>query len=127
MDNENISLNCLNLINSGLMNVKGKSEVKRCLVVPLDDNYVKIVTDDSGRPKAAYLNLTAWVLKNPKYNETHLIKLSLPKEVREKMSEEQKKAMPIIGGIKPVVMDSNTINDSNIPFVQSGDTDDLPF
>lgn len=127
MDNENISLNCLNLINSGLMNVKGKSEVKRCLVVPLDDNYVKIVTDESGRPKAAYLNLTAWVLKNPKYDEPHLIKLSLPKEVREKMSDEQKKAMPIIGGMKPVVMDSNTINESNIPFVQSGDTDDLPF
>lgn len=81
----------------------------------------------SGCPKAAYLNLTAWVLKNPKYDETHLIKLSLPKEVREKMSDEQKKAMPIIGGMKPVVMDSNTINESNIPFVQSGDTDDLPF
>lgn len=43
------------------------------------------------------------------------------------MSDEQKKAMPIIGGMKPVVMDSNTINESNIPFVQSGDTDDLPF
>ena len=38
-------------------------------------------------------------LKEVKDDQSHLTKQSLPKEVREKMTEEEQKEQPIIGGL----------------------------
>ena len=73
------------------MQIQGKAEVLLCLVIPIEDNSIFVTTDEDNHPKAAYLDLTAWELKNPKYDETHMIKQSLPKEVREKMTDEEKR------------------------------------
>lgn len=101
MDNFNAKLNLLKLKRAGVMQIQGRGEVLRCLVIPIEENNIFVSTDDNNRPKAAYLDLTAWALQNPKYDETHMIKQSLPKEVREKMTDEEKKAMPILGGMRP--------------------------
>lgn len=129
MTNFNAKLNLMKLSRAGIMQIQGRGEVLRCLVIPVEENHIFVSTDEqTNRPKSAYLDLTAWELQNPKYEETHMIKQSLPKEVREQMTEEQKKAMPVLGGLKPVIFEQhNAAGDCNAPFAQVGDVDDLPF
>ena len=128
MDNFNAKLNLLKLKRAGVMQIQGRGEVLRCLVIPIEENNIFVSTDDNNRPKAAYLDLTAWALQNPKYDETHMIKQSLPKEVREKMTDEEKKAMPILGGMRPASFEvQNAATTSDAPFAHTQNSDDLPF
>ena len=128
MTDYNGKLNLLKLKRAGVMQIPGRTEVLRCLVIPIEENNIFISTDENNRPKAAYLDLTAWALKNPKYEETHMIKQSLPKEVREKMTDEEKKAIPILGGLKPVIFESqNAASSCAAPIAQTQNSDDLPF
>lgn len=128
MDNLNIKLNALKFQNAGIMSVKGRAQTKRCLVVPIEDNHFFVSTNADGTPKAVYVDLVAYALREPKYDQTHLVKQSLTKEVREQMTEEQLKSMPILGGAK--LFNNTPINQADTcdaPFMQSGNDDDLPF
>lgn len=128
-DNYGIHLNALKYVNSGVLNIKGRSETKRCLVVPIDDNHLFESVNEDGSPKAVYLDLNAFALREPKYEQTHIVKQSLPKDVRESMTKEQLDAMPILGGMKPLANPlSNAATASNVPFAQPTEDDsDLPF
>lgn len=128
-DNYGIHFNALKYVNSGVLNIKGRSEAKRCLVVPIEDNHLFESVNEDGSPKAVYLDLNAFALREPKYEQTHIVKQSLPKEVRESMTKEQLDAMPILGGMKPLVNPSaNAATASNVPFAQPTEHDsDLPF
>lgn len=128
MTDFNGKLNLLKLKRVGIMQIQGRTGVLRCLVIPVEDNNIFVTTDENNHPKAAYIDLTAWELKNPKYDETHMIKQSLPKEVREKMTDEEKKAIPILGGLKPVIFESqNAASSCAVPIAQTQNSDDLPF
>lgn len=129
MTNFNAKLNLMKLSRAGIMQIQGRGEVLRCLVIPVEENHLFISTDEATkRPKAAYLDLSAWELHNPRYEETHMIKQSLPKEVRERMTEEQRKEMPILGGLKPATFEvHNGASDCDAPFAQVNNIDDLPF
>lgn len=128
MTDFNGNLNLLKLKRAGIMQIQGRTGVLRCLVIPVEDNNIFVTTDENNHPKAAYIDLTAWELKNPKYDETHMIKQSLPKEVREKMTDEEKKAIPILGGLKPVIFESqNAASSCAAPIAQTQNSDDLPF
>lgn len=128
MTDFNGKLNLLKLKRAGVMQILGRTEVLLCVVIPIEDNNIFISTNENNRPNAAYLDLTAWELKNPKYDETHMIKQSLPKEVRERMTDEEKKAMPILGGLKPVIFENqNAASSCDAPFAQTQNLDDLPF
>lgn len=128
MTDFNGKLNLLKLKRAGIMQIQGRTGVLRCLVIPVEDNNIFVTTDENNHPKAAYIDLTAWELKNPKYDETHMIKQSLPKEVREKMIDEEKKAIPILGGLKPVIFESqNAASSCAAPIAQTQNSDDLPF
>ena len=128
MTDFNGKLNLLKLKRAGIMQIQGRSGVLRCLVIPVEDNNIFVTTDENNHPKAAYIDLTAWEIKNPKYDETHMIKQSLPKEVREKMTDEEKKAIPILGGLKPVIFGSqNAASSCAAPIAQTQNSDDLPF
>lgn len=128
MTDFNGKLNLLKLKRAGIMQIQGRTGVLRCLVIPVEDNNIFVTTDENNHPKAAYIDLTAWELKNPKYDETHIIKQSLPKEVREKMTDEEKKAIPILGGLKPVIFESqNAASSCAAPIAQTQNSDDLPF
>ena len=77
-----------------------------------------------------YLNLTAIEMENPQYKETHCIKQSLDKEIYEALSEEQRQALPIIGGMKPLA--KKAAPQMNVGSTFDGaqaveNTDDLPF
>lgn len=83
--------------------------------------------------KGFYLELAAFQLQNQKYNESHLIKLSVTKEVFDKLTDEQKNKLPIVGSlsefrsqIKMVQMENSEFSDTpkNASFDEE---DDLPF
>lgn len=128
MTNFNAKINLMKLKRAGIMSIQGRGETLRCLVIPVEENHLFISSDEQNKPKAAYLDLTAWELRNPKYDETHMIKQSLPKEVREQMSDEELKAQPIIGGLKPFESEQqNAAGSCDAPFAQVSDNNDLPF
>ena len=129
MTNFNAKINLMKLSRAGIMQIQGRGETLRCLVIPVEENHLFVSVDEySNKPKAAYLDVTAWELQNPKYEETHMIKQSLPKDVREQMTEEQRKSMPILGGLKPVSFDvHNGASDCDAPFAPVFAPDELPF
>lgn len=128
-ENYGIKLNALKYQNAGVMSIKGRTETKRCLVVPIEENHLFVSANADGTPKAVYLDLNAFALRESKYDQTHLVKQSLPKEVRESMTKDQLDAMPNLGGMKP--FDNTPVNAAatcDAPFAQSVDDEsDLPF
>lgn len=128
MDNYDIKLNALKFRNAGVMSIKGKTQTKRCLVIPIEDNNLFVSANDNGTAKAVYMDLNAYALREPKYDQTHLVKQALPKEVREHMTNEQLKALPILGGLKPFNnAPVNAVNTCDAPFAQPVANEDLPF
>ena len=82
---------------AAIMKVKNKAgkEVD-CIAIPIElNNLFK-------GEKGVYADFVAFDLKNPKADskDTHLVKQSLPKEILEKMTEEDKNALPIFGNLR---------------------------
>lgn len=128
MDNYDIKLNALKFKGAGVMSIKGKAQTKRCLVIPIEDNNLFVSANIDGKVKAVYIDLNAYALREPKYEQTHLVKQALSKEVRECMTEEQVKALPILGGLKPFNNTPiNAANTCDAPFAQPIENEDLPF
>lgn len=75
--------------------VKGRSG-QNVICIPVDDN--NLYHSERGE----YLNLVAFEVKNqnPAYkNDTHILRQSLPKSKYETMTEEERRAMPIVGNM----------------------------
>ena len=88
----NIKLNLSNLI-SIVRFEDGETGPVECVIIPIEVNH--LFKGNSG----IYLDMTAFELKEKKDNQTHLIKQSLPKEVYQKQTDEEKRAMPILGNV----------------------------
>lgn len=79
---------------------KGSNEKIECIVIPIKDNH--LYKSDKGN---VFVDLVAFKLKEPQKDkdgavtQTHIIKQSLPKDVRSAMSEDDKKNQPILGGM----------------------------
>lgn len=129
MTNFNAKLNLMKLSRAGIMQIQGRGEVLRCLVIPVEENHLFVSTDAmTNKPKSVYLDLSVWELQNPKYEETHMIKQSLPKEARERMTDEERKSMPVLGGLKPIGNEfANAAASCDAPFAQVSNLDELPF
>lgn len=124
MGNFSIKEDLLKLKGAFMTNFKGRTETKRCLVIPVDDSGLYV------GEKGVYLNLTGIEMENPKFKETHCIKQSLDKEIYETLTEEQRQALPIIGGMKPIERKPAPQMNVNSTFdgVQAVENeDDLPF
>lgn len=127
MGNISVHLN-LRRLQSGQMKIKGKSgELVECVVIPIDAN--NLVRGEKG----VYLDLMGFELKErkPDRKDTHLVKQSLPKEQFEKLTDEQKKALPILGNM--TVWGQQEADPVNFGFeaaqaaVTEGDDSDMPF
>tara|TARA_A100000164_G_C21908069_1_gene774136 strand:+ start:915 stop:1304 length:390 start_codon:yes stop_codon:yes gene_type:complete len=129
MANISIKLNLAQLKHA-IRNLKGKDKQPiECLVIPIDENLI------FRGEKGLYLDLTAIEIKNKvgDSKDTHLIKQQVGKEAYEAMSEEQKRAMPILGNAiywgrreaEPNVSDS--LSESAVDQYLEEDDDDLPF
>lgn len=123
MANFSIKTDLLKLKGAFVTNLKGKTATKRCLIIPVDDAGLFI------GEKGVYLNLTAIEMREPKYQDTHCVKVSLDKERYDAMSEEERNAQPIIGGMRQLERQAagmpvtSTLDGSQV----LGDDDDLPF
>ena len=104
----------------------------KCLIIPLEENLIY-----QGE-KGAYLSLTAIEIKDrSKFSadqkDTHLIKQDIPKEKYEAMSDEQRKAMPILGNAilwgrqEPAPNESSEMSNSAVDAYMENNEDDLPF
>ena len=94
--------------------------VKDCIIILVEEAHLFV------GEKGVYLDATALEFKEQKYADSHFIKMSVPKEIFEKMSKEEQDAIPIIGGVKPIV--KSEIKSTEGDFAPSvGDGSDLPF
>ena len=124
MSNQAINLKLTTLKNAGKARLTdNKGAAIDCLVIPIKDNHLY----ESERGDI-YLTLTAWENERLKDGKTHLIKQSFNKEVRERMTEEEKKSIPILGDMKPIGQEKREMptysagqpaashNDGDLPF-----------
>ena len=76
-----------------IKNVEGKGgKPVKCIIIPIEANHLF-----EGKNDAVYLDTIGFPLANSTGKDTHLIKQSLPKDVQDKMSDADKRAMPILG------------------------------
>lgn len=94
MSNISIKLN-LRQLKSHVMNMAGKSGPVQCLIIPIDANNL------FRGEKGIYIDLQAYELKERKdgQKDTHLVKQSLPKEVFDVLTGDEKKQLPILGNL----------------------------
>ena len=114
----------------GILNIKSPKTgvAKKCLVFPIDDNDFYNKVGDGGK---VTVRMTFDVWKNrevSQYGDTHMVKLSHSKEWNESHTDEQKKAEPILGNARPIVL--KTIEQVSVPeaeVVPEDYDDQLPF
>ena len=84
--NKNIKIDLTAFAGSGIINLSGKNgQLKKCLVIPIAENYLY-----EGE-KGIYADFIAWEMRERKENgATHLIKQSLPKEIRDNLTDLEK-------------------------------------
>lgn len=91
------------------------------IFIPIEMNH--LFKSDKGN---VFLDMVAFDAVNEEYKQTHAIKQSLPKEIYEAMSEDERKATPFIGHLNANLGGGegqpNTMNDD---FEE--DDLDLPF
>lgn len=114
----------LTALQSVVREMKAKDGSKiQALIIPLEANNLKEV---GGK---VYLNLVHFEMKESKDYATHITKQSLPKEVYEKQTQDDKDAMPLLGNLKldgatssssstsaPASMDIDVEDGDNLPF-----------
>lgn len=122
MSNFTIRTNLLKINGAFTTNLQGRTETKRCLCIPIDNNPALFLG-----AKGCYLNLTAYELQNSKFDDTHYLKVSFPKEVRQQMSDEERKAQPIVGNMKPMPTASYATPVEGNSTAAPDSMDDLPF
>lgn len=121
--NYGIRVDLLRLTNAFMKNLTGRTATKKCLIIPVDDNDSIYLGE-----KGCYLNLTAFEVGNPQYGDTHIIKGELPKDVRERMTEEQRNALPILGNMRPIKPAQMQVTGNiNMDAHEGNPQDDLPF
>lgn len=118
MANYSIKADLLKLQGAFVTNLTGKTATKRCLCIPIEESGLFL------GEKGCYLNLVALAMRESKYGDSHCVKLSLDKQVTEAMTEEERKQIPILGGLHEII--SQPTNPSNNPFIIA-DEEDLPF
>ena len=134
MGNFQGKLDFLKFKNSCVISVKGKTGEKKGVFVPIEDNGLFVTTDENNKAKGAYFNFAVFETKQPgKFGDTHMIKQSLDKDTRSKMSEEEKRAIPIIGNMRPLDSQSPSVPQNDIVTTaspaapQDNDDSNLPF
>lgn len=127
MNNYSGKLNLLKLKNACIITIQGKAQAKRGVFIPIEDNNLFISADENLKAKGAYLDFNAWENQQPsKYGDTHSLRQSLPKELRDKMTDEELKAVPYFGNMKPFVME-NSAQTVEAPVTKIETEDELPF
>lgn len=118
MKNFNVKIN-LALMN-GVKTITSKKNNEKYVCIPLSANYIF-----EGR-KGLYMDLTAYSYDG-KFGESHFLKNRIPKDVYEKMSDEDKKNTPILGSLSPLEMDNGITEKADYQEFEADSENDLPF
>jgi hypothetical protein len=122
MANYSIKTDLLKLKGAFVTNLKGKTATKRCLIIPVDEANLYV------GEKGVYLNMTAIEMREPKYSETHCVKQSLDRERYDAMTDEERNAQPILGGMKQLERKATEMNVTGmVDGASMINNDDLPF
>ena len=129
MGNFQGKLDFLKFKNSCVISVKGKTGEKKGVFVPIEDNGLFVTTDENNKAKGAYFNFAVFENKQVgKYGDTHMIKQSIGKDARSKMSDEEKRAIPILGNMKPMeLQNASQAVETPVAPVSHEEEDSLPF
>jgi len=127
--NKNIKIDLTAFTGAGKIILTGKDgKQKKCLVIPIEENHLY-----EGE-KGIYADFIAWEMREKKENgSTHLIKQSLPKEVRDGLTDLEKKALPIFGDLRDAMVEKKELDTYSMPDNNPGyamapePVDDLPF
>lgn len=119
MSNFNIKLDLSKVKGAFVSDIKGKTATKKCLCLPIEESNLY-----QGN-KGIYISLSAFEMQEARYNDTHFIKQSISKEEYEKLTDEERKATAILGGMRPVQSVKQIIKQQTIE--TEDNTDDLPF
>lgn len=126
MPNYKLKVNLLKLQGAFIRDLQGKTATKKCIIIPLDDNGCMFLGQ-----KGCYLNLTAIELSKHMYGDTHCVKGDISKDKWDAMSEEERKAQQILGGmtfLQPKPLKPQTGNAEHFDHVDlPKPDDDMPF
>lgn len=118
MANYSIKADLLKIKGAFVKDLKGRTgAVKRCLIIPIEDSGMFL------GEKGCYLNMTAIEMREARYNDTHCVKIDVPREQRDAMTEEERNSIPILGGMHEIKANPKPIDTSAVV----SDDDDLPF
>lgn len=110
MSNYNLTIALTKLKGAKVMEIQGKTCTKTCVVIPIDNEEGTVRDSYEGKidglPTTKPLNdvqlhLTAFEFREKKYGQTHGIKASFSKKRMESMAEDELRAMPFVGNMKP--------------------------
>ena len=124
MANFSIKADLLKIKGAAIINLKGKTATKRCLVIPVDDSGLFV------GEKGVYLNMTAVEMREPRYGDTHCVKINIDRDAYNALSEEERRNIPILGGMHELEQQVRTMQvTQTIDVSQAADDpdDDLPF
>ena len=95
MSNISGKLNLMQL-KAAIRRMDGQNGPVNCVVIPIEANH--LFQGDKG----IYLDLIAFEskTKNDAIKDTHLVKQSLPKEILDAMTEDEKRSQPILGNLR---------------------------
>ena len=95
-------INFLNFKNACVISVKGKAGDKKGVFIPIEDNYLFVSSDSSGKSRSIYADFIAFKSNgNSRYGDSHGLKLSVPKNIRDKMTEKELRDIPFFGNMRP--------------------------
>ena len=110
MSNYNLKIMLTRLKGAKVMEVEGKHSKRLCVVIPIDNDEGTVIDsyeskiDDLPTTKPlndVQLHLSAFEFKEKKYGQSHGLKASFSKKRLERMSEDEVRAMPFVGHMKP--------------------------
>lgn len=93
----NIKLDLSKMKNVFIKEIQGSSRTLQCVCIPIRDNNIFV-----SERKSIYLDMQATPLQSERYGQSHLIKPKVGSENWKAMSEEERKAIPIIGNLAPI-------------------------
>lgn len=122
----NIKLDLKKLKNVFVKDIQGSTRTVQCLCIPIKDN--RLFVSERG---SVYLDLQASPLREMRYGQSHFVKPIVGKDNWKAMSEEERKAIPIVGSLNPIEFvdeDSKSKNAQDVYGNNNNTEDDgMPF
>ena len=118
-----LKVDLLKLKNACRVTIPGRTGKKRGIFIPFDDN-----SELYDGEKGVYLSMTAVEMKQPgQWGDTHFIKGNKQEDEYKSMSDEERKALPILGQMRPLEKKTEQQPAPQVQVERTEEDDDLPF